>query len=189
MWVPIGCVASLVAQRVKRLPAMQETWVQSLSQEDLLEKEMATHSSTLAWKIPWTEKPGRLQSMGSQRVGTRLSYFTSLHRLCSPPGSSVHGILQARILEWAAISSSRGSSWPRDQTHIFCASCIAADCSTEPPGKLPLSVCVCISLFSRGIRFLWASDHIFINSLICNLVLHASVLKTPYLLHLVDNKQ
>ena len=53
----------------KRLPAMQETWVRSLSREDPLEKEMATHSSTLAWKIPWTEEPGRLQSMGSQRVG------------------------------------------------------------------------------------------------------------------------
>ena len=61
--------ASLVAQRVKHLPAMQETWVRSLGQEDALEKEMTTHSSTLAWKIPWTEKPGRLQSMGSQRVG------------------------------------------------------------------------------------------------------------------------
>ena len=60
--------ASLVAQRVKRLPVMQETWVQSPGQEDPLEKEMATHSSTLAWKIPWTVEPGRLQSMGSQRV-------------------------------------------------------------------------------------------------------------------------
>ena len=60
--------ASLVAQRLKRLPAMQETWVQSLGWEDPLEKEMATHSSTLAWKIPWMDKPGRLQSMGSQRV-------------------------------------------------------------------------------------------------------------------------
>ena len=54
---------------VKRLPAMQETWVQSLGQEDPLEKEMATHSITLAWKIPWMEEPGRLQSMGSLRVG------------------------------------------------------------------------------------------------------------------------
>ena len=54
---------------VKRLPAMRETQVPSLGCEDLLEKEMATHSSTLAWKIPWTEEPGRLQSMGSQRVG------------------------------------------------------------------------------------------------------------------------
>ena len=53
----------------KNLPAMQETWVQSLGWEDPLEKEMAAHSSILAWKIPWTEEPGRLQSMGSQRVG------------------------------------------------------------------------------------------------------------------------
>ena len=59
---------SLVVQMVKRLPTMQETRVQSLGQEDLLEKEMATHSSILAWKIPWTEEPGRLQSMGLQRV-------------------------------------------------------------------------------------------------------------------------
>ena len=61
--------ASLVAQMVKRLPTMRETWVQSLVQDDLLEKEMAPHSSILAWKIPWTEEPGRLQSMGLQRVG------------------------------------------------------------------------------------------------------------------------
>ena len=53
---------------VTRLPAVLETWVQSLGQEGLLEKEMATHSSTLAWKIPWMEEPGGLQSMGSQRV-------------------------------------------------------------------------------------------------------------------------
>ena len=59
----------MVVQWVKCLPTMQETWVRSLGPEDPLEKEMATHSSTLAWKIPWTEKPGRLQSMGSQRVG------------------------------------------------------------------------------------------------------------------------
>ena len=60
---------SLVAQVVKRLPAMQETRVQFLGQEDCLEKQMATHSSILAWKIPWTEEPYRLQSMGLQRVG------------------------------------------------------------------------------------------------------------------------
>ena len=64
-----GSRASLVAQMVKCLPAMWETWVRSLGQEDPLEKEMATHSSTLAWRIPWREEPGRLQSMGSQRVG------------------------------------------------------------------------------------------------------------------------
>ena len=56
------------AQIVKHLPAMRETCVQSLGQEDPLEKEMATHSSTLAWKIPWTKEPGRLQPMGSQRA-------------------------------------------------------------------------------------------------------------------------
>ena len=61
--------ASLVAQMVKHLSTMWETQVRSLGGEDPLEKEMATHSSTLAWKIPWTEEPGRLQSMGSQRVG------------------------------------------------------------------------------------------------------------------------
>ena len=88
-----------MAQIVKNLPALQETRVQSLGQEDPLEEEMETHSSTLAWRIPWTEVSGRLQSM----------------TLCdpidgSPSGSPVHGILQVRVLEWVAISSSRGSS-------------------------------------------------------------------------------
>ena len=58
-----------MAERVKHLPTMLETWVRSLNREDPLEKKTATHSSTLAWKIPWTKKPGRLQSMGLQRVG------------------------------------------------------------------------------------------------------------------------
>ena len=58
-----------MAQFVKHLPAVQETWVQSLGLEEPLEKEMATHSSNRAWKIPWTEEPARLQSMCSQRVG------------------------------------------------------------------------------------------------------------------------
>ena len=70
-----------MAQRLKHLPAMQETWVRSLGQEDPLEKEMATHSNILAWRIPWTEEPGGLQSLGSQRVGhdgaTSLSFFLS----------------------------------------------------------------------------------------------------------------
>ena len=55
-----------MAQAVKNLPAMKETWVQFLGQEDILEKEMATHSSILAWRIPWTKEPGGLQSLGSQ---------------------------------------------------------------------------------------------------------------------------
>ena len=61
--------ASLVAQMVKNLPAVQETWVQSLGWEDLLKEGLVTHSSTLAWKIPWMEEPDRLQSMGSLQVG------------------------------------------------------------------------------------------------------------------------
>ena len=60
--------ASLVAQTVKNLPAMQETWVRSLGWEDSLEKGVATHSSILAWRVPWTEEPGGQHSMGSQRV-------------------------------------------------------------------------------------------------------------------------
>ena len=167
--------SSLVAQRLKHLPAMQETWVRSMSREDPLEKETATHSSILAWRIPGTEEPGGLQSMGSQRV--RHDWATSLHitslklrtgfascqtmhykltyqewinkrnpcwwclisiplyvnlltrksdvsdrsevtefaqlcrTLCNPmddslPGSSIHGIFQARRLEWVTISFS-----------------------------------------------------------------------------------
>ena len=90
----------LVAQMVKRLPTTRETQVQSLGWEDLLEMEMATHSSTLAWKIPWMEEPGRLQSMGSQRVGydwatslslspSYCSFFFFGHGICFLVGSSV----------------------------------------------------------------------------------------------------
>ena len=64
----LDLLTSLVAQRLKRLPPMLETRVRSLGRKDPLEKEMAAHSSTLAWRIPWTEEPGRLQSTGSQRV-------------------------------------------------------------------------------------------------------------------------
>ena len=69
LYLPPVCETSLVAQTVKRLSAMRETWVQSLGWEDPLEKEMATHSSILAWRIPWTEEPGGLQFTGSQKVG------------------------------------------------------------------------------------------------------------------------
>ena len=72
--------ASLVAQRVKNLPAMQETWVQSLGWEDPLEEEMATHSSILAWRIPWMEEPGGLQSIRLQEsaMTERLSHHHQL---------------------------------------------------------------------------------------------------------------
>ena len=70
---------------------------------------MATHSNTLTWRIPWTGDPDGLPSIGSKRVMD-----------CSLPDTSVHGILQARVLEWVSISSSRGSSWPRDWTRVSC---------------------------------------------------------------------
>ena len=138
---------------VKNPPAMQEMWAQSLGWKDPLEKEMAIHSSILAWEIPWTEKPSRLQSMGSQRVGHGWATFTSIIVLqccvgfcctiresavcactprhcsrvwlcssmdCSLSGSSVHGILQARILKWVARPSSRGSRGHWDWTNISC---------------------------------------------------------------------
>ena len=97
---------SLVAQRLKHLPPMWETWVWSLGREDPLEKEMVTHSSILAWRIPWTEKPGKLQSMGLQRVGHNwatslsllLTYMKGLYLkrmpLYEPPGMNGHGILR-----------------------------------------------------------------------------------------------
>ena len=70
IYLHLSCArASLLAQRLTHLPPMQETQVRSLSREEPLEKEMVTHSSILAWRVPWMEKPGRLQSMGSQRVG------------------------------------------------------------------------------------------------------------------------
>ena len=83
---------SLVAQTVKHLPEMQETQVQSLGWEDPLEKEMATHSSILAWKIPWTEESGRLQSMESERVG--YNWATSL---------SFSPISQYRVVIWSKL--------------------------------------------------------------------------------------
>ena len=74
--LPGSSGTSLVAQMVKHLPTMRETWVQSLGLEDPLEKEVATHSSTLDWKIPWMEDPGRLQFMGVAKDRTQLSNFT-----------------------------------------------------------------------------------------------------------------
>ena len=81
-----------MAQRIKHLPAMQETRVRSLGWEDPLKKEMATHSSILAWRIPWTEEPGGLQSIGSQELDTteQLSVHKHLHAHTTPMGKHVH---------------------------------------------------------------------------------------------------
>ena len=81
-------MASLVAQTVKRLSTMQETWVCSLGWEDPLEKEMATHSSILAWRIPWTEESGSIQSMGLQRVGNDWVTLPSYFPILWPPDAN-----------------------------------------------------------------------------------------------------
>ena len=114
-----------MAQMIKNLPAMQETWVQPLGWEDPLEKGMATHSNILACRTPWTEESGGLQYMDSQSP-TKLKRLTpSLSKwklkslsLCSPTDYTVHEILQARTLEWVAFPFSRESSQPRDWTQV-----------------------------------------------------------------------
>ena len=88
-----------VAQMVKSLPAMQETWVQPLDWEDALEKEMATHSSILAWEAPWTKEPGGLESMGSQRV--RHDWATNIH-----PGSTTRPCHSGISRCWDSVSPS-----------------------------------------------------------------------------------
>ena len=87
--------SQVVAQMVKYLPTMQETWVWSLGWEDPLEKEMTTHSSTLEWKIPWMEEPGSLQSMESQRVGH--NWATSLSFFLECPGAEGAGSMQQAV--------------------------------------------------------------------------------------------
>ena len=107
--------ASLVAQRLKLLPAMWETWVWSLGREDPLEKEMATHSSTLAWRIPWTEEPGRLQSTGLQRVGhdwaTSLSLSTRIKSMITAATDLKNHLkgVQGGDQEWGNLCSEK--SW------------------------------------------------------------------------------
>ena len=95
------CRASLVAQMVRSPPAMQETWVWSLSQEDPLEKEMATHSTILAWEIPWTEEPDTLQSMGSQKSQTGLSNWTRFKvRYKSEPECKLWTLVNNNVSIW-----------------------------------------------------------------------------------------
>ena len=99
---------SLTAQRLKHLPPMGETWVRSLSREDPLEKEMETHSSILAWRIPWMEEPGRLQSTGSQRVGH--NWATSPH-LTSPHLTAFFTVQLSHpyMTTWKTIALTRGT--------------------------------------------------------------------------------
>ena len=138
-----------------------DSWING-STMSKMEEGIVIHSSILAWTIPWIEETGGLPPMESQRVRqgwmtNTLSFpfhlltFFLMEKLCmrsescltlcdpmdcNPSGSSVHGIAQARILEWVAISSSRGSSWPRSQIHISSISYTGRQIfTTEPPGK------------------------------------------------------
>ena len=151
--------ASLVAQMVKHLPAMQETWVLTLGQEDPLEKKMATHSSTLAWKIPWTEEPGRLQSMWSQRVGhdwaTLLTFiwgagFPSVSLIKNPPA------MQEPQETWV---QSLGHEEPLEEemATVFLPGKIPR---TEEPGGLQ----------SMGVTnsWIWLSTHTYIQHCLVN---------------------
>ena len=96
------------------------------------------HTCFITESLCWTTETERCSSATSACAMQSLQACPTLHDPmgCSPPGSSDHGILQARILEWVAMPSSRGSSWPRDQTQVSCSSCIAGEFLTpEPPGK------------------------------------------------------
>ena len=116
---------TLVAQRLKRLPPMRETRVQSLGQEDPLEKEMVTHSNILAWRIPWTEKPGRLQSTGSQRVGH--DWATSLSAAGTRWGKSP-GLLKVTEswATWLSASVASTGQWDWSQEGGSCFSGLPA---------------------------------------------------------------
>ena len=130
----IALLSSLVPQTVKNPPAQQETRVQPLGWEDPLEKEMATHSRILAWRIPWTEEPGELQTMGSQRVrhmGAANTHTVSRQRIgplltweAHLPVSylfafhTVHGVLVVKVLEWPATPSCRRSHFVRTLHYV-----------------------------------------------------------------------
>ena len=117
VWMNCYMNTSLVAQTVKHLPTAREAWVQSVGWEDFLEKEMAIHSSILAWKIPWMEKPGRLYSMGSERV--EHNWATSPHMNTS--------VATTRTKKWKAIS-------------VSCVTCpdFMSFCQASLRHKLPL---------------------------------------------------
>ena len=145
---------SLVAQMVKRLSTMRETWVRSLGWEDLPEKEMAIHSSTIAWKIPWTEEPGRLQSMGSQRVGH--DWAISLHfnlLLGTSRVVLVVKTLPANAGDARDTSSIPGSGRSLEQEMVTHSSIRAWKIPwTEEPGRLQ-------SMGPQRVRHNWVTEH------------------------------
>ena len=177
-WSGLLTWTSLVAQMVKCLPTVWETWVQSLGGEDLLEKEMATHSSILAWRIPWMEDPGRLQSMGSQRVrhdwATLLLWFNlSLCFHQSPLDSSLSSQrrpFQAEIRKCHLLapspppapppppppSPSQSPAWPGKPCTVCSPHPSLPPRVTSPPSPTSLPACSarsrCLSLLRAGLR-------------------------------------
>ena len=141
---------------VKNLPAMKEMWVWFLAWEDPLQEEMATHSSILAWRKPWTEKSDKLQSMRSESDMTEWLNWTCDSVDCSLSGSFVHGICQARILEWVAISSCSVFFQPRDWTYFSC--------------------------IDRSLLYHWATWEA-LNPCVCCAVLRSSVISNSLWLH------
>ena len=134
--------ASLVAQMVKYLPAMRETWIQFLGQEDPLEKEMAIHSSTLAWKTPWTEEPGRLQSMGLRRVRHDWATFTFYVLLPSAGGlSTVSGTDWQRLHATHASTATTKARRKRGEFDHFCSHVIGKAILVSLVGLVSRSHC------------------------------------------------
>ena len=134
--------ASLVAQSVKNLPAVQEAWVRSLDQEDPLEREMATHSSTVSWRISWTEGPGGLQSMGSQRVGhdwVTNTYYPHVAFGCLETNAVFYNIVYFLTFSYLHISKRmKGMSLDKTQisdTYTQTISSVSAVCCT--PQNMP----------------------------------------------------
>ena len=121
-WLELFGNCQVLLVNIGSLPAMRETRVWSLGWEDPLEKEMATHSSTLAWKIPWTEEPGRLKSMGSQRVGhdwaTSLLIILDLLGHLSPTTLS-EGYIRIKVRFWP--NSWLNEFWPNESSHYLLA--------------------------------------------------------------------
>ena len=133
--------ASLVAQTVKNPPAMKETWDQSLGWEDPLEKGMETHSSILAWRIPWTEEPGWLQSMGSQGVGHDWTTDTD-----APTVRDTYKLRKNQTPVALGLTAEHGSlSWKSVQNQLYLRS--LRECFTWAPS--PLLVLGCPSVATR----------------------------------------
>ena len=137
MWVSLGYWASLVAQLVKNLPAMQETGVRFWDWEDLLEKEMGTHCSILAWRIPWTEEPGGLQSMGSQESDT--TERVSMHHSSAGKESTCNARDPVSILG-SGRSTGEGMGYPLQYSWTS----LVAQTVKNPPAVLERSFFVCV---------------------------------------------